>query len=199
MKPVWFSGVAPAPRVGASPEGPASRRNSLPLRYAQVLDCGRNPRAYAGPEAGAPVVPRQSACASRKYTEQPWEYTRKGGTLGVKRRNRIGFVPPFYGFLRLFTANGKKNNFGRLAKNLVRHSRAPWPKNNTGPFTRRALVWRQNHFKSIVSLRQLMLTELFGSGRTVAGRGTGTRPFGEDCVNAIGAEVVCMASPGGIN
>jgi hypothetical protein len=36
------------------------------------------------------------------------EYPRKGVTLGVKRRNRIGFVPPFYGFLRLFTANGKK-------------------------------------------------------------------------------------------
>jgi hypothetical protein len=38
----------------------------------------------------------------REKAEQP---VRKG----VKRRNRISFVPPFYGFLRLFTPSGFKN------------------------------------------------------------------------------------------
>ena len=55
----------------------------------------------------AQLLPRRwVARESRNKAEQPWEYARKGGTLGVKRRNRIGFVPPFYGFLRLFTAIG---------------------------------------------------------------------------------------------
>ena len=37
-----------------------------------------------------------------------------GTTMGIRekrrniRRNRIGFVPPFHAFSRLFTANGKK-------------------------------------------------------------------------------------------
>jgi hypothetical protein len=45
----------------------------------------------------------------------------------------------------------------------------------------------------------LMLTEIFGSGQAVAGRGTRTRLVEKDCMEVIGAEVVCMASPGRIN
>jgi hypothetical protein len=44
-----------------------------------------------------------------------------------------------------------------------------------------------------------MLTEIFGSGKTVVGCGTGTRLVENDCMDASKAEVVCMASPGGIN
>jgi len=40
----------------------------------------------------------------RKKAEQPVK-------IAVKSRNRISFVTPFYGFLRLFTANGFKNLF----------------------------------------------------------------------------------------
>ena len=43
--------------------------------------------------------------ARRKKEEQPALLC---GNRRNIRRNRISFVPPFYGFLRLFTANGKK-------------------------------------------------------------------------------------------
>jgi hypothetical protein len=38
-----------------------------------------------------------------------WKKAEQPVRIGVKRRNRISFVPPFYGFLRLFTAYGFKN------------------------------------------------------------------------------------------
>jgi hypothetical protein len=58
----------------------------------------------------AQLLPRRRvARESRKLVERPAVLC---GKRRNKRRNRIGFVPPFYGFSRLFTANGKKHSHG---------------------------------------------------------------------------------------
>src|SRR5580698_5376144 len=53
--------------------------------------------------------PASRPSSMRKKTEQPWEYARKGGTLGGTESVLFRLFTAFYGFLRL-TA-GKKVQF----------------------------------------------------------------------------------------